>query len=157
MKSVHLSDGEFITAIKTMPLISIDLLVSNGNGHVLVGLRKMKPAQGYWFVPGGRIRKNETLDDAFIRIVQVEIGTTLHRSQARLLGVYEHFYDDNVFDTRDDSLVGTHYVVLGYGLSLPDGFEPSLPHHQHNAYRWLTPAEILVEEDVHANTKAYFA
>lgn len=152
---MYLSSDIFRAASNALPLVSIDLLAYNGQGQVLVGLRKNKPAQGCWFVPGGRIRKNETLDDAFTRLMQEELGTALLRSQAKLLGVYEHFYDDSVFGEVDVGKT-THYVVLGYSLSLDVDAWGSLPEQQHMAYRWMSPDELLAADDVHAYTKAYF-
>ncbi len=44
----------FKTIIDTTPLVSIDLLLRNAQGQILVGKRVNRPAQGFWFVPGGR-------------------------------------------------------------------------------------------------------
>lgn len=121
----------------------------------MVGLRRNKPAQGSWFVPGGRVRKNETLDHAFARLTHEELSIDMPRAHARLLGVFEHFYDDSVFGPVGEG-PSTHYVVLGYALTLPDGFCHPLPEQQHTAYRWQSPADVLAASDVHANTKAYF-
>lgn len=56
---------KFLQTVDATPLVAIDLIVPNQNGGYLLGHRVNKPAQGFWFVPGGRIRKNERLDDAF--------------------------------------------------------------------------------------------
>jgi colanic acid biosynthesis protein WcaH len=55
----------FKTIIKNAPLISIDQIVSNQVGQILLGKRNNRPAQGYWFVPRGRIRKGESMSVAF--------------------------------------------------------------------------------------------
>lgn len=44
-----------------MPLVSIDLMIKNAQDQMLWGRRNNRPAQGYWFVPSGRICKNEGL------------------------------------------------------------------------------------------------
>jgi hypothetical protein len=49
------SDDEFAQVVRLAPLVSIDLVTRNANGHVLVGLRNNEPAKGVYFVPGGRI------------------------------------------------------------------------------------------------------
>jgi len=41
---------------------------------LLVGLRTNEPAKNYYFVPGGVIRKNETIELAFERILKAETG-----------------------------------------------------------------------------------
>ena len=140
----------FKTIVTHTPLVSIDLVVQNASGKILLGQRINRPAQGFWFVPGGRVRKNETLEDAFTRLTESELGTPVKRSAAKFLGVYEHFYEDCFAGEG----TGTHYVVLGHMLTL--GSCDGLPREQHSAYRWLMPAELLNDETVHDNTKAYF-
>lgn len=148
-----LSEPDFLGVVTNTPLVSIDLLVRDAQGRYLLGRRVNRPAQGSWFVPGGRIRKNERLDAAFARLAKEELGiSTLTRGDAALMGVYEHFYRDN-FSGVDG--IGTHYVVLGYrvlnALDLPH-----LPVDQHSDYRWATPAEVLEDDTVDPHNRAYF-
>jgi len=51
---MFLSQEDFATVVRSTPLISIDLVVENERGEFLLGQRTNRPAQGYWFVPGGR-------------------------------------------------------------------------------------------------------
>lgn len=149
-----LPDETFKSVIQHTPLISIDLIVRNGVGEVLLGKRVNAPAKGYWFVPGGRVRKNEILDDAFIRLVREELGidSGITRADAKFLGVYEHFYNDNVFDSE----VSTHYVVLGYELTLVSKYTLEPPLKQHVNYQFFEEAKILKSENVNLYTKKYF-
>ena len=39
----------FKAVIASTPLVSIDLIVMNSQGEILMGLRNNRPAQGYWF------------------------------------------------------------------------------------------------------------
>jgi len=52
-----LAEDDFRRAVEMLPLVSIDLLLRDADGRYLTGLRSNPPAQGSWFVPGGRIRK----------------------------------------------------------------------------------------------------
>ena len=142
----------FHTVVKHTPLISIDLIVEV-DGKVLVGERINRPARGTLFVPGGRIRKDETIFQAFRRIAQVEIGLDVDiTSDADFLGVFEHFYTDSTLD-EDTS---THYVVLGYTLSCDmEHIDSGRLMTQHRKYTFLTPAELLDNTQVHENTKVY--
>ena len=97
MSKQWLDRDTFKTIIDTTPLVSIDLLVRNAQGQILVGIRVNRPAQGYWFVPGGRILKNERLAEAFSRLTEAELGLKLDIKHARYLGLYEHLYDDSIF------------------------------------------------------------
>ncbi len=141
----------FSTVVKHTPLISIDLIVRNDAGQVLLGKRINRPAQGFWFVPGGRIAKDERIEDAFSRLVQEELGISFMLENTRFIGPYQHFYQDN-YNGTDFS---THYVVLGYELKIDIATE-SLPVEQHNAYRWFGLNELLQTENVHQHTKDYF-
>lgn len=145
-----LSEQTFQTIIGATPLISIDLIVKNPQGEVLLGYRTNRPAQGYWFVPGGRVQKNEKLDNAFLRLTEAELGVAIARSAATFMGVYEHLYADSAFDER----VSTHYIVLGYALQL-DLHLADLPKEQHNQYCWMAPQALLARDDVHVHTKWY--
>jgi colanic acid biosynthesis protein WcaH len=147
---MFLDDTTFKTVIASTPLISIDLVVKNTKGEYLLGYRNNRPAQGCWFVPGGRILKGETMDEAFIRLCKNELGVSLTRQQAGFLGPFEHFYDDNVFGVD----ITTHYVVLGYALTI-DIDLVSLPHEQHQQYAWFTANDMFKREDVHRHSKWY--
>ena len=149
---MFLPDDTFRTVIAATPLVSIDLVVRNAAGEVLLGRRCNRPAKDFWFVPGGRVRKNEPLDAAFFRLCQAELGVVFRRDQAHFLGVYQHFYHDSVFGDVPD----THYVVLAYQLSLDEGACQALPQEQHNAYRWWAVADMLASADVHDYTRDYF-
>ena len=148
---MFLDKETFRTVVRSAPLVSIDLVVINSQGQVLLGQRTNRPAQGFWFVPGGRILKNEAMAAAFLRLSKAELGFASELGDAEFLGVYEHFYTDN-FSGTDFS---THYVVLGYRL-VHDRDLNSLPDAQHHSYRWFDIAELLASVQVHDNTKAYF-
>lgn len=148
---MFLEKDAFEQVIDATPLISIDLIIRNSEGQYLLGLRNNKPAKGFWFVPGGRILKNETLDNAFIRLAKEELGIDFLRNNAQHLGVYEHFYEDCVFNDE----ISTHYVVLGYKI-LEDINIEKLPHSQHQEYIWLSKEELLAHSNVHLHSKWYF-
>lgn len=141
----------FSRMVADMPLVSIDLVVRNARGEALLGQRLNRPAQGCWFVPGGRIRKDERIAQAFARLTQEELGQSIAIEAARFLGVYEHHYPDN-FSGTDFS---THYVVLAYELVL-DLSLAALPAEQHGHYRWWPVAELLTSPVVHLHTQWYF-
>jgi len=150
-RAARLPLGEFLEVVARAPLVSIDLIVRDDTGRILLGLRRNAPARGYWFVPGGCVYKNETLDHAYTRIVHDELGVTAQRADARFMGLFEHLYDENA---GDQAGFGTHYVVLPHAL--PEGLMVSPPPEQHSEYRWL-PVEALLDEPlVHEYTKAYF-
>ena len=100
-----LSASEFAEVVRLTPLVSIDLILRNSNGDALLGVRNNEPAKGFYFVPGGRILKNERIADAFQRILLSETGALADIGQSTFKGVFEHFYRTN-FASRSD--FGTH-------------------------------------------------
>ncbi|MBO3672639.1 GDP-mannose mannosyl hydrolase [Acinetobacter soli] len=149
-----LPDQVFKTVISSTPLISIDLVVRNEKNEVLLGKRLNAPAKGFWFVPGGRVQKNETLDNAFIRLLREELGieSGIVREDANFTGVFEHFYSDNVFDDE----VSTHYIVLGYEFIVNGKFLNYMPRLQHKDYKFFSDEMLLENRNVHRYTKNYF-
>jgi colanic acid biosynthesis protein WcaH len=149
---MYLAKDEFANVIKNTPLISIDLLIKNDSNQFLLGLRNNRPAKDYWFVLGGRVFKDESLDNAFKRISETEVGVELERESAIFRGVYEHLYDDYAFG-EDGS---THYVVLAYELTLNIDLL-NLPKIQHGTYKWFTVDEALLNKHVHKYSKWYLS
>ncbi|GHY46328.1 GDP-mannose mannosyl hydrolase [Vibrio cholerae] len=148
----RLDELTFKTVVASTPLVSMDLIIRNKRDQVLLGLRTNRPAQGFWFVPGGRICKDETFEQAFVRLTEMELGEQIALSQARFLGPYQHLYDDNFSGMQ----FSTHYVVLGYQIDCDIELD-TLPAEQHQHYRWWDVEELLSSELVHPNTKAYFS
>ncbi len=142
-----LDDATFKTVIDSTPLVSIDILLKKDN-KILLGKRINKPAQGYLFSIGGRVYKNETINNAMMRIAKDELNIEL-KLMPRFLGVFEHFYDDSVYQD-----VSTHYVNLAYEIEIEGAL--ILPSEQHNEYQWLAIDELLKSKQVHKHVKDYF-
>lgn len=144
------SEEQFLSILQATPLVSIDFVIRSERGRVLLGKRVNRPAQGFWFVPGGRIRKNERIADALERIAQTELGFSL--KQPQLLGAYDHMYPDN-YHGREG--ITTHYVVLGFGANLSETVNFN-GDEQHSELRWWEVKDLLASSEVHENTKNYF-
>jgi colanic acid biosynthesis protein WcaH len=153
-----LTGDEYLAVVANTPLVSIDLVVVDDGGRILVGKRTNEPALGTWFVPGGRVGKDETLDLAFERIATDELGPgDWSRATATPLGVFEHFYNTNFTGSGD---IGTHYVVISYAV-VADGLRlDELPTDQHSAFEWVKSGGVTkngATVSLHDNTEAYFA
>lgn len=146
-----LSDDDFQRVIQNTPLVSIDFIIRNSLDEILLGKRLNKPAKNFWFVPGGRIRKNEKIEDAFFRLAFDELKKPLEFNGAALRGVYQHHYQDSYANDN----VSTHYIVLAYNV-IQDIDLNRLPLEQHNTYKWFGINELMKSDDVHLYTKNYF-
>ena len=138
--------------IEATPLVSIDLVIRNPSNKVLLGKRNNRPAMGYWFVPGGRIFKNETINQALKRISEVELSQDLSIKAPSLLGAYDHIYEDNFLNVKG---INTHYVVLAFGIALQQEIEVKSDE-QHTELKWWEIDKLLQDQTVHQNTKVYF-
>jgi colanic acid biosynthesis protein WcaH len=145
-----ISLDKFKIIIENTPLVSIDFIIENRYGHYLLGKRINKPANGYWFTLGGRIFKNETLENAIQRLAKKEFKLEITLKMLQFYGIYEHFYDDSFVD----EFISTHYIVLAYHLKIDHIQE--LPLIEHTEYCFFSLEEIENRSDIHTYVKNYF-
>ncbi|MDO9394340.1 GDP-mannose mannosyl hydrolase [Methylotenera sp.] len=147
----------FKKIVAVTPLVSIDLIVMRGGHEVLLGLRNNRPAQGFWFVPGGRILKNEPIQTALSRIITSELDLATHilcgGLKPTFYGTYEHFYQDCF---AGDIGISTHYVVMAYRIDVPSNFALPTADGQHVEFKWWPIQDALSSGTVHQYTKNYF-
>lgn len=75
-----------------MPILCVDGIIESDNLFLLVK-RENNPLKGIYWLPGGRVYKNETLAEAFIRKMKEEVG--LDVGITGVAGYYEDFYKEN--------------------------------------------------------------
>ena len=139
----------FKMVVENTPLISIDFIVKNGDNKILLGKRVNKPAQDFLFTLGGRVYKDEKLENAKKRILKNEIGLNIEEYNLKFIGIFEHFYRDSFVDDN----ITTHYVNLAYEINV---FHiQDLPKEQHNEYKWLSLDELMNSTIVHKYVKDY--
>lgn len=152
-----LDHQSFIKIIEATPLVSVDLVIVRGENEVLLGLRNNRPALHFWFVPGGRILKNETMLTALNRIAYKELGFTNLIANGEIIptfyGAFEHMYEDCF---AGEIGVSTHYVVLAHKIEVPSHFVPPIADEQHAELKWWSIPDALNSDKVHQYTKNYF-
>jgi len=122
-------------------LISVDLIIHGKYGYLL-GMRNNNLAKESWFVPGGRIFKNETIK---------QVGVEININNVDFLGVFEHFYDNSLVSSK----ISIHYVVIVFQVSLELDIK-ELQLSDHSKYRYFNKGEINNSPDVYKYTKSYF-
>lgn len=134
-----------------LPIACVDIvLLTPDNGFLLVK-RKMKPAQGQWWLVGGRVYKNETLEEAARRKVREEIGIELNRADHQLQkigGGYETIFLEEPFGHGK----GTHTINTCFLARLAKEDLDSISIDQHH-----TKHKIFyeVDEQWHPYVKAF--
>lgn len=152
-----LSESVFKQSVDALPLVSVDLCVTDAAGNLLLGKRNNAPARHWWFTPGARIRKNESIAQALARVMVDELALPVEcAAHATLMGAWDHFYPDSAFDAG----ISTHYVNLPHWLRLTDEQVAAmqLPQgagEQHGSWQWLPLAQAARDSAVHEYVQVY--
>lgn len=72
-KEGFIPDDEYKKIVTLLPLPCVDIVVALG-GKFLLGKRKIEPAGGEWWPPGGRVLIGEKLVDAVKRKLKDDLG-----------------------------------------------------------------------------------
>ena len=56
-----------------VPRLTVELLIKNEDGILLVK-RNIPPGKGFWYLPGGTILLDESIEDCIKRIATEELG-----------------------------------------------------------------------------------
>ena len=118
-----------------MPVCCVDVVLYH-QGKVLLILRKNEPEKGRWWIPGGRVYKNEMLGDAVRRKIREEIGIDVRVEKK--IGVYEYFSDKTHFE---DVTTGTHSVPVCF-VAIPVAKDVNIHiDATSSSYRWIDHIE----------------
>lgn len=71
---VKLPLSEYSEVVRKIPILCVDGIIQNEKGQYLLVKRKNEPFKGQWWVPGGRVLKGETVEEAFRRKMMEELG-----------------------------------------------------------------------------------
>lgn len=154
---MFLTRDDFSSAVNMLPLISIDFCILDTDNKLLLVKRNCRPAKGYLFSPGGRIRKNEKFSTAMERISKDEVGVPLGKKDGLIrMGIWDHFYEDSAFDEN----ISTHYVNIPYFIKLNEDMQNLIKvkfgdGFQHDSFEWININECLNHKNIHKYSKEY--
>ena len=103
-------EQDYKKIVEQIPIVCIDAVIMNQKGQYLLIRRKNEPLLGEYWLPGGRLLKNESLHDAVLRKVSQELGI-----ESRIimpLGVYEDFFDKSPLNPES----GLHTISIVFLL-----------------------------------------
>jgi GDP-mannose mannosyl hydrolase len=89
---------EYRKFLDTMPIVCVDCLAVNGAGEYLLVKGNNEPLKGEFWLPGGRVLKNERLVDAVHRKMSEELGIEVE--VVRNCGFFEEFFAIGPNNTR---------------------------------------------------------
>lgn len=141
--SVFVEERIFKEIINSTPLVSVDLLLVNDD-KILLCKRRNNPAKGFYFTPGGRIKKNQSWKEAIDSILINELGCTLKKNEYQVIGVWDHFYENSFFCDN----TSTHYLSIGVYFNLKERINVVLDN-QHSDYIWINISEVPKNIKIH--------
>ncbi len=153
MNQKKLSENIWKQCVNSMPIFGIDLLIFCLNRGLLMGRRSNNPAKDKFFVPGGRVYKNEKMSDAFNRILTSETNLNFSYEESISIGLYEHFYDVSNWSSKECS---THYIIEARFIEIQPthlDFKINLSE-QHSNFKWVSLDDSNLE-DIHLYSKLY--
>lgn len=103
---------EYKNMLNKLPIPCIDIVILNEKNEILLLKRDNEPALNEWWVPGGRIHKNESFKCAALRKAKEELG--LDAEFVQMLGFGETIFDIGPFED-----ITTH-TVNAYALLKAD-------------------------------------
>ena len=116
-----------------MPILCVDLAVV-ADGKVLLVRRKVEPLKGELYLPGGRLFRWETVDEAVFRIARNEIGLKIF---SPVFVSYEQMrFGRDPFNHGK----GTHTVSLTFACEAYSHLVKL--DSDHSSYVWFDPSEI---------------
>ncbi len=114
-----------------LPISCVDIVLTTPENGFLLVKRSTEPAKGQWCLVGGRVHKNETLEEAAKRKVREEIGIEVTQLQ-KIGGGYETIFAEDPFGHGQ----GTHTINTCFlaRVTTEDLAKINLdPHHTHYA------------------------
>ena len=88
MKKVKwIPEKEYLKIFKRVPRATVDVIVFNGRGEVLLAKRDIPPHKGSWHIPGGMVAYGERVAQAAVRKIKEETGLKIKLQ--RLVGFWD--------------------------------------------------------------------
>jgi colanic acid biosynthesis protein WcaH len=136
----QLSMEAYEQLMRMAPIACVEVAIFNPSGEdILLAKRTNMPAQGEYYVPGGGIRKNETIRGAAIRQMQDELGVTLDISRLATPLVAEDLWGNSRFPG-----VVYHAIAIYFAYRLKDDEYANLAitlDGQHNEWAWFSRSD----------------
>ncbi len=135
MNKSKISRDLYKKILENAPMCAVDFVLVYNN-KVLLAYRTNEPAKDQWWLPGGRLYKNERLEDAIRRKAYEEVGIKVDIEKK--IGCYEVMFKESPFKNIKS---GLHYIAICYLVKpLNDNVEIKLDS-QHLKHKWIDKIE----------------
>ena len=133
-----------------MPIFCIDFLI-NCEEEFLLLKRNEEPLKDVFWLPGGRLKKDETIDSFSKRVQSREIGR--YFKNYNLIGFSNYFFSKSEYSRA------THTPTLLFEIILNNKFTPVIDQ-THKEYKWSKDLPIELTENLikfEKNKKSYLS
>jgi len=145
MEPKFIPKEEYKKILELMPIPCVDLIIIH-NKKILLVKRKDEPGKDWWWIPGGRIFKNETLEQAAIRKAKEETGLDI-RVEKKLTS-YEFFYSKSTFGELKS---GGHTISVVFLCKPINPNQEIILDNTSKDFKWIDE----IEEDFHPILKSF--
>ena len=130
-----LSTEKYREILDITPVCTVDVLFFNSDKtKTLLFKRENEPVKGTYFSIGGRLLKNELLEDCVVRQTFREIGVKIKKGELAFGGIQEEIHSNSMFEG-----VSYHAIDIFYGYVLDD--EEIKLDSQHSDYKWFSVSD----------------
>jgi colanic acid biosynthesis protein WcaH len=96
--NTYFSDQDYQTIVQSVPICTVDLVIFNPEmTQTLLFKRQNKPLKNVYFTAGGRLFKNETLENCATRQAKRELGLSIETADLRAAGFVNEIFEDSAF------------------------------------------------------------
>ena len=103
---MHIPHESYREILTSLPVLCVDVVIKDQKGHFLLIKRNRNPLKGQWWVPGGRVLKGESINQAALRKIREELGVEAKVSHS--IGYYEGQFEENEWEIPS----GVHTVSI---------------------------------------------
>jgi ADP-ribose pyrophosphatase YjhB (NUDIX family) len=131
-RNAYIEDELYKQILERMPIVCVDMLVLNdARDKYLLVKRDREPMKGEWWLPGGRLIRDESPIDAVTRIAEREVGLGV-----KLLNPLPQISSYR-FPTSPYDSVGVHSVNLGFLVqAAPNAEHLTFIDHTSTSFKW---------------------
>ena len=109
----YLSNEDYDKGVSLMIRLCLDFIIVKDN-KVLLSKREIEPYKGFWHLPGGMVKKGESIKQAAERIITSELS--LKPLSMEMAG-YIEYLDEKI----PDKGISTHSVSIAFKTVLETG------------------------------------
>ncbi|MCX6701624.1 MAG: NUDIX domain-containing protein [Candidatus Zambryskibacteria bacterium] len=144
IESKHIPDELFKEIVSNMPICTVDIVFFNEKkDRIFLCKRANEPLKGVFMTNGGRLFKNEELEDCAIRQVKTELGISINKNQLVFGGITNMITNASKFDETN-----YHAMDIFFGYIINESTPIKLDN-QHSESKWFS----IYDESLHLYAK----